>query len=198
MYGANMRMTSSKRYSVIHALSRVSGLNSYVPEKDLSKDVLIHVIRNVLGLSEGSMLEQMCKAEGCYDVPTLLMVPNQVIHGPFRGPDGSHISLKSFDAFRVTNLRLFSQWHRKRGQAVLGSDWLSITKEDYEGFIQSELQDSANLFSVPPPIGFHQMTPRDPLKSAQILADLCSLLHLVLPKACQHHPKLSCTRQHRP
>ena len=29
-------MTSSKRYWVIHALSRVSGLNSYVPEKDLS------------------------------------------------------------------------------------------------------------------------------------------------------------------
>jgi len=102
------------------------------------------------------MLEQMCKTEGCYDVPTLLMLPDQVIHGPFRGPDGSHFSLGTIDAFRVTNLRLFSQWRRKQGLAILGNDWLSITKEDTTTSFNWSSK-TPRTCSVPPPIRFHQI-----------------------------------------
>ena len=90
------------------------------------------------------MLEEMCEAEGCYDVPTLLMAPDSVIHGSYYRPDGTETHIPKSQAFAVTSLRLFSRYWRKQGSPIWGVTWMYVTREDFLNFLQLELHDSAH------------------------------------------------------
>jgi hypothetical protein len=90
------------------------------------------------------MLEEMCEAEGCYDVPTLLMAPDSVIHGSYYRSDGTETHIPKSQAFAVTSLRLFSRYWRKQGSPIWGVTWMYVTHEDFLNFLQLELHDSAH------------------------------------------------------
>jgi len=90
------------------------------------------------------MLEEMCEAEGCYDVPTLLMAPDSVIHGSYYRPDGTETHISKSQAFAVTSLRLFSRYWRKQGSPIWGVTWMYVTHEDFLNFLQLGLHDSAH------------------------------------------------------
>ena len=115
-----------------------------------SKDVLLHVIRNVLGMGEGCALEQICEIEECYKLTTLMMVSEEVLCGTYVGSNGHQLKLKTFEAFQVSNLRLFSRWHRINGTPISDTGWLAVTKDEFDEFMRTEVHSHPMYFPDQP------------------------------------------------
>jgi hypothetical protein len=147
--GETIQLTSSLKYSsdaTVHQPMPLMASNS-IPgdEQRGQRELFNHILNNVIGRGDNSVLKQAVLQEGFNSLPSLVAMDERLIGTLSFFRDGHPTSMLTTvsedDANLIRAFRLFVESRDKQGKS-LDSDWWQVTGNDFEMFRYQQSPES--------------------------------------------------------